>query len=81
VLHNHDPSIVHHDLSPNDVFLTAHHVIKISDLGVAKIIKADSRKTMTKTPDTVDFIPPKALDDTPMYVSMALPWMYFHLLE
>ena len=66
-LHNHDPPIVHCDLSPNNVLLTAHHVAKISDLGVAKVIKADSRKTMTKAPGTVDFMPPEALDDTPEY--------------
>ena len=66
-LHNHDPPIVHRDLSPNNVLLTAHHVAKISDLGVAKAIKADSRKTMTKAPGTVDFMPPEALDDTPEY--------------
>jgi len=37
-LHNHDPPIVHCDLSPNSVLLTAHHVAKISDLGVAKAL-------------------------------------------
>ena len=66
-LHNHDPPIVHRDLSPNNVLLTAHHVAKISDLGVAKVIKADSRKTMTKAPGTVDFMPPESLTNTPIY--------------
>ena len=66
-LHNHDPSIVHRDLSPNNVLLTAHHVAKISDLGVAKVIKADSRKTMTKAPGTVDFMPLEALANSPVY--------------
>jgi len=66
-LHNHDPPIVHRDLSPNNVLLTAHHVAKISDLGVAKVINADSRKTMTKAPGTVDFMPPESLEDTPVY--------------
>ena len=66
-LHNHDPPIVHCDLSPNNVLLTAHHVAKISDLGVAKVIKADSRKTMTKVPGSFDFMPPEAFNDTPEY--------------
>ena len=66
-LHNHDPPIVHRDLSPNNILLTAHHVAKISDLGVAKVIKADSRKTMTKAPGTVDFMPPESLANTPLY--------------
>ena len=66
-LHNHDPPIVHRDLSPNNVLLTTHHVAKISDLGVAKVIKADSRKTMTKAPGTVDFMPPEALANSPLY--------------
>ena len=66
-LHNHDPPLVHRDLSPNNVLLTAHHVAKISDLGVAKVIKADSRKTMTKAPGTVDFMPPESLANSPVY--------------
>ena len=66
-LHNHDPPIVHCALSPNNVLLTAHHVAKISDLGVAKVIKADSRKTMTKVPGTDDFMPPESLANNPVY--------------
>ena len=66
-LHNYDPPIVHRDLSPNNVLLTAHHVAKISDLGVAKVIEADSRKTMTKAPGTVDFMSPEALASSPIY--------------
>ena len=68
-LHNHHPPIVHHDLSPNNVLLTTHHVAKISDLGVAKVMQADSRMTMTKAPGTVDFMPPEAVDKYPVYGS------------
>ena len=66
-LHNHDPPIVHRDLSPNNVLLTAHHVAKISDLGVAKVIKADNRRTMTRAPGTVDFMSPESLARSPVY--------------
>ena len=66
-LHSHQDPIVHRDLSPNNVLLTADHVAKISDLGVAKVIKADSRKTKTQAPGTVDFMPPEALQESPHY--------------
>ena len=66
-LHNHHPPIVHRDLSPNNILLTHHYVAKISDLGVAKVIQADSRKTMTKAPGTVDFMPPETLIINPVY--------------
>jgi len=66
-LHNHDPPIVHCDLSPNNVLLTTHHVAKISDLGVAKVIKTKSRKTMTRAPGIVDFMAPEGLIGSPVY--------------
>ena len=69
-LHSYNPPIIHRDLSPNNVLLSRDSVAKISDLGVAKVVKADSRATqtmLTKAPGTVAFMPPESLGDTPNY--------------
>ena len=69
-LHARKPAVIHRDLSPNNVMLTSQPVAKIGDLGVAKVIRADSRQTrsrLTTAPGTVDFIPPEALEANPVY--------------
>ena len=69
-LHGYDPPIVHRDLSPNNILMSCDFVAKISDLGVAKVIRADNKTTqtmLTKAPGTVDFMPPEALEDNPAY--------------
>ena len=69
-LHARKPFVIHRDLSPNNVMLTSHLVAKIGDLGVAKVIRADSRQTrsrLTTAPGTVDFMPPETLEANPLY--------------
>ena len=69
-LHSYNPPIIHRDLSPNNILLSRDSVAKISDLGVAKVVKADSRATQTmliKAPGTVDFMPPESLGEMPNY--------------
>lgn len=66
-LHNQNPPIVHRDLSSNNILLSRYLEAKITDLGVAKVMKTSSSKTMTKTPGTAVFMPPEALDDKPNY--------------
>ena len=73
-LHAQTPIVIHRDLSPNNILLKKGKgeipTAKISDLGVARIIKADDRKTqrmLTKVPGTVDFMPPEALARSPVY--------------
>ena len=66
-LHHQNPPVVHRDLSPNNILLTAHLVAKISDLGVAMAIKLDSKHSMTKVPGTLDFMPPEALEESSKY--------------
>ena len=69
-LHARKPVVIHRDLSPNNVMLTDHQVAKIGDLGVAKVIRADSRQTrsrLTTAPGTVDFMPPETMEANPSY--------------
>ena len=66
-LHSRSPPIVHRDLTPNNILLGGHLEAKITDLGVAKVVKSENQKTMTKLPGTPDFMPPEALSKKPVY--------------
>ena len=72
-LHGRCPAIIHRDLSSNNVLLNSRGglVAKISDLGTAKMIRADSKQTksrLTTAPGTLHFMPPEALDEEdPIY--------------
>ena len=66
-LHSRNPPIVHRDLTPNNILLSYRLEAKITDLGVAKVVKSDNQKTMTKLPGTPDFMPPEALSIRPVY--------------
>ena len=70
-LHSQDEPIVHRDLSPNNILLTNHIVAKISDLGIAMVLKSHSEATntkkLTKVPGTQDFMAPETFSDDPSY--------------
>ena len=68
-LQQHDPPIIHRDLSANNVLLTCGMTAKISDLGVAKILDLNpmQMRTMTQTPGTQCYMPPEAQVPRPRY--------------
>ena len=68
-LHEQRPRIIHRDLSANNVLLTGDMAAKISDLGVAKILRISPAEMsrMTQTPGTQSYMPPEALRPNPRY--------------
>jgi len=64
----HGQDIVHRDLTSNNILLTKHCVAKISDFGTAKLMKDHSQISKhTRTPGTVQFMPPEAISVKPCY--------------
>lgn len=72
-LHESSPSIVHRDLSANNVLLATDMSAKISDLGVAKILNISpaqmTQQISTQVPGTPCYMPPEALTTTCSYTS------------
>ena len=60
-LHSKNPPIVHCDLTPNNILLGGHLEAKITDIGIAKLLHGTSMNAM------LPFMPPEALDASPIY--------------
>ena len=65
-LHEQTPSIIHRDLTANNVMLTADLKAKISDLGQAKVVDMHVTK-LTQGPGTPCYMPPEACIENPVY--------------
>ena len=66
-LHTLNPPMMHCNLSPNNIFLTANLLAKVSDFTEMRVVSPLSSDRMTTAPGTVDFMPPEAIVDDPHY--------------
>ena len=64
VAHLHRNSILHRDLSSNNILLSASHQAKVTDFGMSKIAASNpsmTRSKVTQYPGTLVYMPPEAL--------------------
>ena len=66
-LHCKTPTIVHRDLTANNILLTSKFTAKISDLGVSRMANTFKRQQFTKAPGNCIVMPPEATKDSPSY--------------
>ena len=66
-LHSRSPPAVHRDLNDKNVMLSEEGVVKLGDLGQAKLKEKSMGYFSTAQPGAVPFMPPEALSDKPHY--------------
>ena len=64
----HSRSIIHRDLSSNNVLLTADGIAKVTDFGMSRLIEMTPKATpLTQCPGTLAYMPPEVLLTPPQY--------------
>ena len=68
-LHNHDPPVMHHNLTANNILVSKNMEAKITDLGLATALEAINRQRLSTAPGNLAHMPPEALQNNPVYTT------------
>ena len=69
-LHNHDPKIIHRDLTSKNVLLSPSLMAKITDFGNSRLVNIQPgqlAQTLSRNPGTMVYMPPEALTAAARY--------------
>lgn len=81
-LHSHSPSIIHRDLTANNVLLTSGLTAKIADFGVARYLPLPTEtggQYMTICPGNLNYMPPEAKKENALYNTKLDIFSFGHL--
>ena len=80
LLHVHSHGVIHRDLNAGNVLLTENLQAKVTDLGVARIIKKSEVGKLSVAPGATDYMPPESLGVNPVYNNKLDTFSLGHLM-
>ena len=80
-LHEHNPPVIHRDLTARNILLTQSRRAKIADVGVAKLMdeKTKQAEILTQVPGQLYYMPPEACREDAVYTSKLDIFSFGHL--
>ncbi|CAI8047970.1 Ras-related protein Rab-8B [Geodia barretti] len=65
----HENSIIHRDLSSNNVLMVAGNRVKVSDFGMSKLDSVDPNRSLTICPGNLNYMSPQTFSNPPKYTA------------
>ena len=65
----HENSVIHRDLSSNNVLMVAGNRVKVSDFGMSRLDAVDPNRSLTVCPGNAQYMSPQSFSNPPTYTS------------